>query len=106
MGGIFVTVVTGVLTGIAASALFWWMQAKLLRPKLVICPNLRLVVGQNSNSETHLVCEFIVINHSRFAAADISIKANFSVPSLLSEGGVFDFYMRDLAVPWIEPGKK
>ena len=105
MGNIVLTVVIGVATGLAASALFWWLQAKLLRPKMIICPDLRLVRAVNSNSEIHFVCEFTLINRSRFAAADISIKANFTVPGLLSEHGVFDFYMRDLVVPWMEPGK-
>lgn len=98
------TVVIGVATGLAASALFWWLQAKLMRPQIVICPTLRIIRDSGSAPGTRRVCEFTVVNRGRFAAADISIKANLSVPGLLSDGSVFDLYMRDLTVSWMEPG--
>ena len=98
------TIIIGVATGLAASALFWWLQAKLLRPRIVICPSLRLVEGEEGASRTRPTWEFTVINRGRFAAADISLKVNFSVPGLLSAGNVFNFYMRDLSVSWMEPG--
>lgn len=102
--GFLPTVAVGVATGLAASALFWWLQAKLLRSKIVICPDLRLNLAGDSKSR--MTCEFILINRSRFAAADISIKANFSIPGLMSERGVFHFYMRDLTAPWMDPGER
>jgi hypothetical protein len=103
MGSTVLTVVTGVATGLAASALFWWLQAKLLRPRISICSRLTLATSDQINSKTHLAYQFTVVNHGRFAAADISIKITFSVPGLLSKHGVFDFYMRDLAIPWMGP---
>jgi hypothetical protein len=106
MSSTFVAIVTGLATGLAASVVFWWLQAKLLRARIIICPDLRLITAGISSSGMQLVCEFVLINRSRFAAADVSIKANFSVPGLLSESGVFDFYMRDLTLPWMEPGSE
>lgn len=94
----------GVATGLAASALFCWLQAKLLRPKIYICPELRLVKAKCEKSATNFTCEFKVVNRSHFAAADLSIKANLAVPGLPSDGSRYVFYMRDLALPWMEPG--
>ncbi len=90
-------------TGLAASALFWWLQAKLLRPKIVICPDLRLTKAEEKDSAARLSCEFQITNQSRFAIADISIKANLSRPGLLGDGSSYIFYMRDLTVAWMEP---
>jgi hypothetical protein len=101
---IFLTIFTGVATGLAASALFWWLQAKLLRPKIVIFPDLRLTKDEGKGTAAHLSCEFQITNHSRFAVADISIKANLSMPGLLAGGSNYIFYMRDLTVAWMEPG--
>lgn len=94
---IFLTVLIGVATGLAASALFWWLQTKLLRPKIVINPVLR-------STKADFTCEFQIVNRSRFAAADISIKANLSMPGLLSDGSNYVFYIRNLALAWMEPG--
>jgi hypothetical protein len=101
---VFVTVLIGVATGLAASALFWWLQAKLLRPKIIICPDLRLAEPEEKDSAAPLSCEFKIVNRSRFAAADISIKANLALAGLLGDGSRYIFYMRDLAVAWMEPG--
>jgi hypothetical protein len=101
---ILLTIFTGVATGLAASALFWWLQAKLLRPKIVICPDLRLAEVEEKDSTAHFSCEFKIINRSRFAAADISIKANLAVPGLLSGGSRYIFYMRDVTIAWMDPG--
>jgi hypothetical protein len=102
---IFLTVFTGVATGLAASALLWWLQAKLLRPKIVICPDLRLTGAEEEDSSTHLSCEFKIVNRRRFAAADISIKANLALSGLLGDGSRYIFYMRDLTLAWMEPGR-
>jgi hypothetical protein len=101
---VFLTVFLGVATGLAASVLFWWLQARLLRPKIVISPDLRLTANEETGSAAYASCEFQTINRSRFAAADISIKANLWVPGLLSDGSRYIFYMRDLKVPWMDPG--
>jgi hypothetical protein len=104
MGSTVLTIVIGVATGLAASALFWWLQAKLLRPKTFICSQpIFAITEQTKTSRTHLAYQFIVVNRGRIAAADISIKITFSVPGFLSKDRVFDFYMRDLTVPWMGP---
>jgi len=100
----FLTVMVGVATGLAASALFWWLQAKLLRPKISIFPQLRLVKVEEEGARTNFTCEFKIMNRSRFAAADLSVKANLAVPGLLSDGSRYIFYMRDVSLPWMEPG--
>jgi hypothetical protein len=101
----FLTVIVGVATGLAASALFWWLQAKLLRPKIFIFPELRLVKAEGEESSANFTCEFKIVNRSRFAAADLSIKANLTVPGLLPDGSRYIFYMRDLTLAWMEPGE-
>lgn len=67
-------------------------------------PQLRLVAAEKTELAVHFTCEFKIVNRSRFAAADLSIKANLAVPGLLSDGSRYVFYMRDLALPWIDPG--
>jgi hypothetical protein len=102
--GIFLSVLIGVTTGIAASALFWWLQAKLLRPKMIVLPALTLTRVEGKGFKNYFSCEFKIINRSRFAAADISVKANLYVPGLFPAGSNYIFYMRDLAVAWMDPG--
>jgi hypothetical protein len=104
MESVLFTILISVATGLAASALFWWLQAKLLRPKVVICPDLRLIKSAKGENSKHSVCEFYAINRGRFAAADISIKATFLVPDFLTHGKDFAFYMRDIVTAWLGPG--
>ena len=101
---IFLSVFIGVATGLAASALFWFLQAKLLRPKMTICPALTITKVAEKSSETHFSCEFKIVNRSRFAAADITVKANLYMPGFFTDGSNYIFYMRDLTVAWMDPG--
>jgi hypothetical protein len=65
---------------------------------------LRLTKAKEKDSIGQTSCEFKIVNRSRFAAADISIKANFAVSGLTSGGGRYIFYMRDVALAWMQPG--
>jgi hypothetical protein len=94
-------VVLGLATGVLASMLFWWWQAKLLQPKVAVCPTLT----RYEVLDGRRVCEFKVVNTGRRPAADIFIAVRLIVPGLISPGMNQVFKLREEGFPWLDKGE-
>jgi hypothetical protein len=97
----FIGVALSLATGVLASMLFWWWQAKLLQPKVTICPTL----AKYELPDGRRVCELKVVNNGRRPAADILLTVRLIVPGLASPGANQVFKLREESFPWLDRGE-
>jgi hypothetical protein len=98
---IFIGIVISVLTGIFSTVLFWWWQAKLLTPKVKICPTLGKYVLWNGKDQY----QFKVTNTGRRPVAEITITVRAIMPNLLRPGGNEIITFCELRRPWLKRGR-
>lgn len=94
-----VGIVIGLITGVFASMLFWWWQAKILQPKVTICPTLARYKSREGKER----CEVKLINSGRRSAADLLVKIHLIVPGLTGHGINQVFVLREERLPWLSP---
>jgi hypothetical protein len=93
-------IITGVATGVLASALFWLWQAKLLRPRLIICPTLAKYALADGDTRY----QFKVTNAGRRAVADIRIWVKVLMPDLVTAGSTEVIAILEVENPWMRAG--
>jgi hypothetical protein len=96
---VVIGIVTGVLTGIAAALIFWWWQARLMRPKITLCPTLAKYVRPYDNNTRY---QFKIINKSRRAAAYVRITISAVFPGLIYKNSRETIRIRDLDMHWFQ----
>jgi hypothetical protein len=94
-------IIISVLTGVCASALFWWWQAKLLRPKITICPTLARYEEGNGDRR----CQFRIVNSGRRPVAEIAIRVQAVMPGLVHSDKKEILDIREIERPWLGNGK-
>lgn len=82
---ILVGIITGVLTGVMSAALFWWWQAKLMRPKLRLCPTIARYKLARDKVDRY---QIKVINGRRRPAVDLRVTVSIHLPGLVKAGSV------------------
>jgi hypothetical protein len=98
---IFIGIVISVLTGIFSTVLFWWWQAKLLTPKVKICPTLGKYVFRDGKNRY----QFKVTNIGRRPVAEITIIVRIIMPGLLRPGARQILTLCELRRPWLKKGQ-
>lgn len=93
-------IIISVLTGLLASALFWWWQAKLLRPRLMICSTLARYVLPDGTRQ----CQVKIINVGRRAVADLEVTVRAAMPGLVRADATEILTVRDVHRPWLSKG--
>jgi hypothetical protein len=96
---VVIGIVTGVLTGVGASAIFWWWQAQLMKPKIILCPTLAKYVRPFDNATRY---QFKIINKRRRAAANIRITVSAVFPGLIYETSTETIRIQDFDLHWFK----
>jgi hypothetical protein len=78
-------IITGVLTGIISAVLFWWWQAKLMRPKLILCPTIARYRLPGEKVDRY---QIKIINGRRRLAVDLKVTVAIHLPGLVRHGSV------------------
>lgn len=80
---VVIGIVTGVLTGVASAALFWWWQAKLMRPKLILCPTIARYRLPDDKVDRY---QIKINNGRRRLAIDLKVTVSIHLPDLVRTG--------------------
>jgi hypothetical protein len=98
--GVVENIAIAVITGVVASACFWYLQSIQFRPKVLICPTLAKYYTEDNKP----VCEVKLFNKRRRAAADVAVTINLVVPGLVKSGQNSVLPLREEQLRWL-PGK-
>jgi len=97
---LLIGIVTGVVTGVLASALFWLWQAKLMRPRMAICPTL----AKYALSDRQTRYQFKILNVGRRPVADVRVWVRVLMPGLVKAGTPEVINILEFERPWIAKG--
>jgi hypothetical protein len=82
---IAIGIITGVLTGVVSATLFWWWQAKLMRPKLLLCLTIAHYKFARDKVDRY---QIKIINGRRRLAVDLRVTVSMYVPGLVNPDSV------------------
>lgn len=92
---------TGVLTGLASAALFWWWQAKLTRPKIGLCPVLAHYRLRGDQADRY---QYKITNKGSRPVADIRVTVVARMPGLITAESTSLYVLHQHEVPWLDKG--
>jgi hypothetical protein len=98
---IFVSIVTGIGTGVAASFLVWWWLARRIRASIAICPTLATFISSDGGRRT----QFRVWNAGSRDAYEVSIRVSLRLPGLIAPGVIEWTSIRQCFVSALPAGK-
>src|SRR5215467_14380656 len=94
-----VGIITGVLTGVASAALFWWWQAKLMRPKLLLCRTIAYYRLAQDKADRY---QIKIMNGRRRPAVDLRVTVSIHLPGLLRHGSVEILLINKFESPFLD----
>ena len=92
-------IATGVLAGLASSILFWWWQARILRPRITLCPELG---RYRPNSTPAFNYQLKVVNSGRRAMVNLRAAVRILMPDLVRKGSVEVLQLETQERPWLD----
>lgn len=95
--GVVENIAIAVITGVVASACFWYLQSIQFRPKVSICPTLAKYYTEDNKP----VCEVKLFNKRQRAAADVAVTINLVVPGLVKPGQNSVLPLREEQLRWL-----
>ena len=94
-------IVTGVLTGLVASVIFWWWLARFNRPRIEICGSLTHYALPGEKSR----CQVKIINRGYRAAVEIKVSVILGLPGLVYGPSIETVRLVDQENPWMDKNK-
>ena len=94
-----VGIITGVLTGVASAALFWWWQAKLMRPKLLLCRTIAYYRLAQDRADRY---QIKIMNGRRRPAVDLRVTVSIHLPGLLRHSSVEILLIHKFESPFLD----
>lgn len=94
----FSNIAVAVITGVAAAALFWLVQAKSMRPRVRLC---KTVAHFRRATGFKDIYQIKISNRRRRAAADVRVHVRFRMRGLVREGVTEKLDGKTYHVPWM-----
>jgi hypothetical protein len=98
---IVIAVFTGVMTGLASAALFWWWQARLTRPRVELCPILSHFRLRGDLVDRY---QYKIINKGRRPVMDVRITVLAKMPGFITRDSTSLYILHTHDDPWVDTG--